>query len=63
MTVKRTPRADGPVTKYFTRGMPVALLDRLRVWAKTHRTTIEDALNFAVEIGLDRLERNAKKKS
>lgn len=59
--MKRTPRSDGPVTKYFTRGMPVALLDRLRTWAQAHHTTIEDALNFAVEIGLDRLERTKKK--
>lgn len=49
--VKR-PVHDPAVTRYFTRNFPVALLTRVRAWATVHDTTVEDAINKLVEIGL-----------
>jgi hypothetical protein len=49
-----TPRdPNRPVTAYTTRALYVDLLDRLRVLAAIDNTTIEDALNYVVEMGLD----------
>ena len=46
------------VTTYLTRNLPVTLLNRVRAQAHAHGTTIEYALNLALEVGLARLERS-----
>lgn len=54
---RRTPRpANNDVTVYITRNLPRALLTRLRARAAVSNTTLEDALNIALEAGLERLE-------
>lgn len=42
-----------PVTAYTTRALYVDLLERLRVLAALDETTIEDSLNYVVEVGLE----------
>ena len=48
------------VTAYLTRNLPVRLLDRVRAQARTHGTTVEWALNTALEVGLATLERQQR---
>jgi len=58
-TLSRTPLGIDPsedVCVYNTRHFPVALKDRLRLWAILNDCTIEYALNKVVAAGLDNLE-------